>query len=315
MDLAKNLELAKSAMETAQVVKPDVTELDAIKRFCSAEVKFREDSATSTAELKDLRLQQKNLKLDILKDFKGTNKCLALSKADALRLDTDSATAGIDNVPRFLRLLQSNKDATITTEIIQEALESITTEDVREASLANPEDTRLAIRNLVLTNVRRLIRSYTETMKISESVQRGMNIYDVPELSIDSSTKMWTIWSLDKTIKRTLESKKQEKDVTEKHNELKEKIEGYFIRTGLTAQRIVVSGKPYKLTRRVSVRKPKIGIGKIEKLLDDVLENETLFKTFDNFRPQDLIRCLQIQLTSVPPETKSTIVLSSIKET
>jgi hypothetical protein len=78
------------------------------------------------------------------------------------------------------------------------------------------------------------------------------------------------------------------------------------------SQRIVVEGKPYKLVRRISVRKPKIGIGRVEKILDDILQDPE-YADAKLLRPANLIKALQIQVSSVAPETKTTVSLSAIK--
>jgi len=304
--LAENLKKADESMQAAQTVKPDKAELDSIKKFCSEEVLRRTKHAEVSAELKALRATQKAAKEALLTELKNNNlECLALSKDDAKRFDTACASEGIESVPHFIRLLKSNKDSTITPDIVQEALESLSMDDLSETSGTKQD----AIKEAILKNIRRTIRSYTETVKLMPSLPRGLDIYEITEAQASTSETTFALWRTQQLIKQKLAEKKTDPDVTKKQNELKEIIEGFFVRTGLTSQRIVVEGRPYKLMRRVSVRKPKVGIGKLSDMLDEVI------KTINpaSFKPVDIIRGLQIQLSSLPPETKTSISLSTVK--
>jgi hypothetical protein len=305
--LDENLKIASESMQAAQVVKPDRSELDSIKKFCSEEVQMRTKNAEIAAELKALRVLQKASKATLLNELKSSNiECLALSKDDAKRFDTACAAEGLEAVPHFIRLLKTNKDSTITSDIIQEALETLSSDDLRESSGENKQET---IKEAILKNIRRTIRSFTESVKLMTSLPRGTDIYEVPEASASIGETIYALWRTEQIIKRKLAEKKTDPEVTKRQNELKEIIEGFFVRTGLTAQRIIVEGKPYKLMRRVSVRKPKVGIGKLSEMLDEVI------RSIDpaSFKPVDIIRGLQIQLSSLPPETKTSISLATVK--
>ena len=231
---------------------------------------------------------------------------MALSKDDAKRFDTMCATEGLETTPHFVRILQTNKDSTITPDVIQEALETLSATELKEAQGTTPQE---AIKDAILKNVRRTIRSFTETAKLMTAMPRGTDIYDIAEVPTSVSDTIYGLWRTEQLIKKKLEEKKIDPEISKKQKDLKDIIEGFFVRTGLTAQRIVVEGRPYKLTRRVSVRKPKVGIGKLSQMLDE------LIATIDpaTFKPVDIIRGLQIQLTSLPPETKTSISLGAVK--
>lgn len=304
-------------METAQVVKPDGKELEAIKSFCAEEIKQRDRVATVAEQIKTLRAQQKAHKESLMKALQalepdGKAKCAMLTKADAARLEALAAAAGVPAVPAYVRLVQTNKDATITVEVIQEAIESLTEDDIREAT-KGPEGTAAeAIKAAVLQNVRRSIRSFTESLKIMPSVQRGLGPYDVLECTTEMADTMYALWTTDQELKEALAAKKADPEVVAKMADFKTRIEAFFIRTGLTAQRIVVENKPFRLVRRVSVRKPKVGIGLFEKMLNESLAENPITRAF---RPSELIRALQIHVSSVAPETKSTVALCAVKAT
>lgn len=309
----QQLEAAESAMASAQVVKPDSKELSAIKLFCAEEIKHRERATEASTVIKGLRAAQKASRValtEALQAFgaEGRAKCAMLTKADATRLESLAAAEGLPAVPPYVRLVQTNKDATITAEVVQEAIQAITEEDLRELAAADGGPAE-AVRAAVLQNIRRAIRSFTVSLKLMTSVQRGLGPYDVPECTPEMADQMLALWSAEHKLKAALACKKQDPEVSANQTDLKTTIESFFIRTGLTSQRIVVEGRPFRLVRRVSVRKPKVGLGMFEKMLADAMGqvNATAF------RPTDLIRALQIQLSSVPPETKSSVALCAVK--
>lgn len=324
-DLRANLASAQSAIEAAEVVKPSSEELKAISAFCKSEIKRRQTEEKICDDIRVLRVQQKLLKAQLTKDIvklcnseSGLPKCVALTKEDSKRYEELAKAENLEPMDPFARIVQVNKDASITPEVIQEALENVSSEDLQEAAAAASEDgtvtTRTTVRQLVLTNIRRIIRSFVETLKMSDSLPRGSTVYDVADAPSDVAARMWKLWSLDQNIKKNL-SKKKDTTATQTPSEegLKTKIESFFIRTGLTAQRIVIEGHAYRLVRRISVRKPKIGVGRFEQILDTSLD-EALIDKINNFKPIDFMKALQIQLSSVPAESKSNVVLCKIAE-
>jgi len=308
MDLENDLNTSESIMQQARVIKPDAEELDAIKQFCTIDVVRKNSTQEVTKTLKELRSKQKDLK-KLLESEMKSNKCMALTKDQNERFTKLADAEGFTLQP-YVRIVSANKDSSITPELVQEALESITHEDFVELDIGTLEE---KIKSIVLTHIRRTIRSFTETLRLMPSLPKGQTSYDINETTESMAQKMFDIAKLDSLIKDNLKIKKQCITDSGPIQEYKKKIESFFIRTGLTNQRIVVEGKPYKLTRKVSIRKPKIGIGKIELFLTEILK-ETKFASESEFRPKELIRALQIQISSVAPETKSSVSLSSIKE-
>lgn len=297
-----DLEAAQSALTEAQVIKPDTAELDAIKSFCALEIKQKNLEKETSAKIIELRAANALRKTQLEAIMNG-RKCLGLSKPDHAKYEALSAQLGVPELPPYLRIVSANKDSTITTDVIQEALETLTDQDFAEHG---------SIKETVLQKIRLSIRSFTESLKIMASLQRGINVYEVPELTTEESDLMWLYWRTQHDIKQLLAKRKVEPAVATQKDQYKTRVESFFIRTGLMAQRIVVEGKAYKLVRRISVRKPKIGIGRVEKILDDILQDPE-FADLKALRPANLIKALQIQVSSVAPETKTTVSLSAIK--
>lgn len=297
-----NLATADRIIEESQI-KPEVNELDAIKQFCNFEVKRKQILEALSTQIKEHKKKVSFTK-DKLEKLVGETECFALSKACCERLDAIAAKEGLEKVPRYCRILKANKDANITTETIEEALNGLTAEDIKEASEKSVDkNIKSVIKTLLMTNIRRIIRSYSHNLKLSKSIQRGNNLYDVSEASIEMADLMYDLHKIENEIKDLNNQKPSESADAS----IKDQVEKFFIRTGLTAQRIVVEGAPYKLVRKISIKKTKLGIGKIEKILDEILETTKTFNT------SELMRSIQIHISEIPPETKSTVGLTALK--
>ena len=299
---SEQLVAANAALEEIIKVKPENEEKKAIKTFCNEEVQRKAATQKISEEVARLRMVQKDCKLKLSKA-----KCLMLSKDDYAKYEKLCAAEGLPSLPPYLRTIKTNKDGSITPEIVQEAIDCLTPQDLSEASGGKPVE---VIKEAILKALRRIIRTYTETTKLMENMPRGLTVYDMDVASPEIAETMYTSWRTQHEIKKLHDSKKIDPDESKAHNVLKEKVEAYFIRAGITAQRIVVDSKPYKLVRRVSVRKAKVGIGQVEKMLDQVLQE---IKP-ESFKPAEVCREIQILMTSLPPETKSSIKLCAVKD-
>lgn len=261
------------------------------------------------SDLKGLRAELKALKASFAEALQAKT-CLCVSKVDAARLEKLAAANSVPSMPLFLRKLQTNKDNNITPEIVKEAIDSITEEALDELcdDKAN-KGSREVLREAVLRNIRLLIRGQSESIRMVPNLPRGQTLYDVPEASPAVADAMFRSWTLEHQIREALSRRKQDPEVIQAQQRLKERVEAFFVRTALSAQRLVVEGRQYRLVRRISVRKPKIGIGRLEKLLDEILKDFS----GGSFRPAELARALQVQVASVAPESKSVVSLCAIK--
>lgn len=313
--LEENLQSARTSMTEVQQLKPEAHEIEAIKAFCHAEIAKRAATEEISGTLKGLRQEVKSIRDSLVAVLKDTeHQTLMLSKADAKRLEDSAAAAGLPSMPPYVRLIVNSKDSSVTPEVIQEALEAITQEDLQEAAGAVGPDAgpHAALKHVVLANIRRLVRNFTEQVRLNHGLPRGLGHYDVAEAASSVADSMYRLWTLENQIKSALEAKRAQASETRSTDELKRRIETFFVRTGLTAQRIVVEGRTYRLVRRVSVRRPKVGLSKLEDFLNAVLA-EPGFQGA-RVRTAELIRGLHIQLASVPPETKTSVSLCAVRQ-
>jgi len=314
--LQENLALTDRAMESAQMVKPDTRELEAIKQFCSSEVKHRKSCEPLNEGLKTLRASHKQIREQLFKcivDLAPEQRCLALSKEDQKRLEAKCTEASIPCLPPFVRIVRAKKDLTINADVLEEAIESITIEDIKETLVElKSKVIQDALREVVLKNIRRVIQTYTESLKLVTALPKGLNAYNVAEASTQVANLMFDLWRLDCDIKAKAELKKMDEHTKSQMSDWKTRIETFFVRTGLTAQRIVIEGTPYRLVRRLSVIRPKLGITRMETIMSDILKRET-YQQLASFRPSDLLHDIQLYVSAIPPESKASIVLCAVR--
>jgi hypothetical protein len=314
--LQENLALTDRAMETAQMVKPDTRELEAIKQFCSSEVKHRKSCEPLNEGLKTLRASQKQIREQLFKyivDLAPEQRCLALSKEDQKRLDAKCTEMSLVSLPPFVRIVRAKKDLTINGDVLEEAIENITVEDLKETLLElKTKVVQEALRDVVLKNIRRIIQTYTESLKLVTALPKGLNAYNVAEASTEVADLMFELWRLECEIKAKSELKKMDDHTKSQMSDWKTRIETFFVRTGLTAQRIVIEGTPYRLVRRLAVVRPKLGITKMESIMSDILKRDT-YQQLATFRPSDLLHDIQVYVSAIPPESKASIVLCAVR--
>lgn len=96
-----------------------------------------------------------------------------------MRKDADERliAAGLPPVPPYMRLVRNTKDLAITPDLVKDIIDKLTPDDIEEAGT---DDGIEALVLAVMAAVRRSVRSYSEQVKLMESVPRGTRAADVP---------------------------------------------------------------------------------------------------------------------------------------
>lgn len=315
--LEENLRATESAMET-QLIKPSKEEISALKTFCTVEIEKRQAAKTASEGLKQVKATIKTDKAALEAFLKASgSKCAMLSKEQMKRLELLTAAEGVPPPPPFVRVVTSNKDLTITPEVIREAIETVALEDVQEALKAG-SSFHVAVQGAIMQNIRRAIRTYTEALRLSPSLERGKTTYDVVDVPDAMADVILRQWSAEQRAKTLCDERKAAVSATGMDKTQKIALEttiaSYFMRTGSTSQRVVIDNTPYRVVKRTSVRKQRLGIGKLEPLVQEASAPVKSMEEFLEMR-SGIVKELQVKLSSVPPETKTSISLCSIKQT
>lgn len=282
---------SEAALSRATPVVAHDSEKAALKEFCLLNLKRR--SLLGSSEDKAKGRETIKASKAALEAFMTNNEftCCCLSKAQF-----ELAIKDYPEVPPlYVRLVRSNKDATITPEIVEEAIDSVTSEDIREFG---------SIVEAIIHHVRNTIRSYKTSLSLSDSRERNQHIYDTPTLPDDMFNHVLA-WH-GATLAMTEAHKKHKEalaELTAAIGSVKPVVESFFERTGLITQRVTMEDSPYRITRKVSVRNVRIGIPKLQSLLTGI-NTENLHEIKTGIRQA---------LQNVPPTTKADIVFCAVK--
>ena len=276
--------------KTTPVVALD-TEKSALREFCLLNLRKRQLSGTN-ADVAKLRETIKGAKA-ILESFLIKNEitCLCLSKDQFQKAIKECPEVP----PLYVRLTRGNKDAAITPEIIEDAIDSVTDEDITEHK---------GVLDAIVHHVRNSIRSYKQTLSLSDSRERNAHVYDTPTLPEELFRHVMA-WHMANVKMNEGQTKHKEAlaEVTQALNGVKPVVESFFERTGVMTQRVNLEDAPYRITRKVSVRHPRIGLPKLKTLLED-LQTTNLDRLRASVRPM---------LQNVPPVTKADVVFCALR--
>jgi hypothetical protein len=154
-----------------------------------------------------------------------------------------------------------------------------------------------------MAKVRIEIRTYVDSVKLMHNKERNQNIYDIPEVP----TQLYPVliqWHTAQEQLSALQARNREavSEITASINRIKSTVSTFFERTNTLNQRVVMNDKTYRISRKVSVRHEKVGLGKLEELLLQ--------------QPQDLESMktsVRHALQNIPPVTKTDICFSLVR--
>jgi hypothetical protein len=267
------------------------TEKSALREFCLLNLKKRSLTGTNA----DTSRHRETIKAAkaILEAYLSKNEitCMCLTKEQFQRAVKECPEVP----PLYVRLTRGNKDATITPEIIEDAIDSVTDEDIAEHK---------SVIEAILHHVRNSIRTYKQTISLSDSRERNQHVYDTPSLPDDlfPHVMSWHLANL-KMSEGQVKHKEALSEVTQALNAVKPIVESFFERTGVMTQRVNLEDIPYRITRKVSVRHPRIGLPKLKSLFEE-LQTTNLDRLRASVRPM---------LQNVPPVTKADVVFCAVR--
>ncbi len=312
-----------------EVVVPTPAERSALSTFCTLSLQRKAAEAAARERVKDVKPQLKALRAALMRSMKSHEQTI-LQLPLALRREADAraSSAGLPPVPPYVRLVRNNKDLTITPDVINEVLRGLTAEDIAEAE---GDDGVSALLTAVVNGVRRLVRSYTEQIKLTESVPRGTRAADIPVAPEPIAREAIRLHERGAFV---LAAERAKREATARVREAitgpSTALDTYFVRGNLSHQRVVLEGQPYNVCRRVTVAKPKVTF----KVLQEVLHEGIVDAVAKGLKPgrggatkeavaaallsgssgkrDELQRLIAMKLASLPTKSKATIHLQRV---
>jgi hypothetical protein len=306
-------------------VLPSESEKTAISNFCRISLQTREREKACREAVKPQKAAIKSVRQQLQELMqRERHECLVLPREFLRKAEAECASKSLPPQPPYIRLVTQNKDRTLTPEAVDEALKSLTEEDVQEAA-ANEKDLVKAIVTAVVAHLKREVRHVTHKVDLVESVPRGVRAVDVNEaspqacdLAIRLHAESSVVALAEKTKRATLGELKAQMSTAEPN------IKTYFERASVQTQRVVLEDKPYHLCMRTTVSKPRVTF----KVLNEVLETglkEALpkkalsggsvdLKSVLEQRKNEIRQAVLTKLSSLPTTAKSKVFLQGITE-
>jgi hypothetical protein len=289
----ESLAISEEAYARSTPVVALEQEKSALRDFCTLQLRKR-DLTSAGEETKKYRDTIKTSKAAVLDFMKRSNiQCLVFSKDQHASAQEELPDA-IEMIPMYVRLVRTNKDSAITPDVVDEAIDAVTPADIEDHKGIVPA---------IMAKVRIEIRTYVDSVKLMHNKERNQNIYDIPEVP----TQLYPVliqWHTAQEQLSALQARNREavSEITASINRIKSTVSTFFERTNTLNQRVVMNDKTYRISRKVSVRHEKVGLGKLEELLLQ--------------QPQDLESMktsVRHALQNIPPVTKTDICFSLVR--
>ena len=297
----------------------DVTdeERDTIRAYCKLALRCKKTEASAREHLAGTKKTLAELRKDLLSALKDANvEILAIPKT--IRMEAEKK--GAHTVPPYIRLTKTTKDLTITTDVIEDALRGLSEEDIRGSESQSGLE---AIVRAVIEGVRRAVRSFSEHVKLVESVPRGTRAADIDAASPEISAIALQFHDLSNTVEGSEREKREAVGGDKSQMEVQRRIvESYFERAETTHQRVVLDNASYNLCKRTSVIKPKVTTKVLEQIVTDSLilvykgrklTREQAASSLGD-KKNELLVAVKTALAGLPTSTKTAIHLQKVSE-
>lgn len=313
-----NLALTEEVLREQETSSVQITVADAekknIKLFCQLSLRKKEIVTEIAEERKKIKSKITETKKVIL-DFMQKNnvETMVLSKQDFQKVEGLCAEKGIPAVPLFARRLRNTKDGKITSIVVEEAIESVTPDDITERPGMSFID---ALQDAIMTRVKNTVREYTYSLRLVNSKPKTEHVYELFEAPSEMVQKMFDLHKAQTDLNELDEMSKQKMGTLGKElSSVKGPVQQFFERTGLMSQRITMDGTTYRLTRKVSVRHEKISVAKMNSFVNELFQQMTGVSSLVDFQTKsDAIKAHLLKvIQNIPPTTKSNIVFQTIR--
>ena len=317
-DINSSLDEADRIAEEQQIVYPTENEKKSISSYCTLTLKCKEIEAKAKQDVKDIKPVIKNLREKLLSLIKESKEEI-LQIPLHIRNSADSKlSSSMPKTPAYIRLTKNTKDITISSDILNDAFDNLTEDDVNECKLDGCD----AIIECIINSVRRLIRSFNEQAKLTDTIPRGMRPADIKFASEDLSIYAIELHELSTKISLTEKSKRDLVNASKQDIEKKlPDVETFFSRANTTSQRVNLENQSYNLCCRQSVSKPKVTLKILEHILEDSVKPTFLDKKIIHkkdilsvlhTKKTELLKLVQLKLGNLKTTTKKKIHLQRI---
>lgn len=308
-------EMLKAAQESyvsmASSYVPTDEEKKDLKQFCELHTTIKSLKDEIKIVSKPILLENKTKKSE-LKEFLQSNEL------EIVKIKDD----------KYVRLTKTTKSLPITFDLLREAFNAFDEEKINEVKVDEEYGFEPFIQGII-DELKLMTKAITENVIISNSLPRGKKGEDVvratPQVNsvaqdfVENSIKLKNIRS---------ESRDEIKEKTQDLEKVKVNVDSYLQKANVSAQQISYNEIPFSLTKKVTVKKPKINLKVIEEYLleccKSLASQSSSSKKRSRSSPQgnkfwinhkkEILQSLEEKLLTLPQEQSSNIYLKKVKK-
>ena len=298
--------------------KPSAKEKKALKEFCLISLQEKE-------EAKQDKLAKKE-SLDLVKDRKQKldewirkqgSKCFSVPKAKYKEIEAELSSLGLPPLPTYVRLKKNTTDGTITPDVVEEAIQEVSWDSFQEME----GDLQSKFTQCILNNLRQNIRSSRESVALSDSLEKGHRVVEIPDLDQEALDYVLEMHKTQATLKNaSKETKAAQAQTKTTLKQLEAVVDKFLTKVNKTAQPVNLEGVEgsHKIVKKTSSKAEKITIKVFQEILAESLEELELpseeskdaWKKIEQQKSQ-LIKLILIKINAIPKKESVSIKLSS----
>ena len=248
-------EMLKAAQESyvsmASSYVPTDEEKKDLKQFCELHTTIKSLKDEIKTVSKPILLENKTKKSE-LKEFMINNEL------EVVKIKDD----------KYVRLTKTTKSLPITFDLLREAFNVFDEEKINEVKVEEEQYGFEPFIQGIIDELKLMTKAITENVIVSKSLPRGKNVNDVIRATAQVNTVAQDFVENSLKLKNIRsESRDEIKEKTQDLEKVKVNVDSYLQKANVSAQQISYNETPFSLTKKVTVKKPKINLKVIEEYL------------------------------------------------
>jgi hypothetical protein len=300
--------------------EPKVSEKEkkALREFCLVTLQEREASKMEKEGKKETMqiVKEKKEKLDEWIRKQGS-KCFSVPKTKYKEIEAELSALGMPPLPTYVRLKKNTTDGTITPEVVEESIKEVSWETMQELE----GDLESKFTQCILNNLRQNIRSSRESIALSDSLEKGHKVMEVPDLDEEALEYVLDMHKKQSELKNaSKETKAQQAQTKTTLKQLEAVVDKILTKTNKTAQPVTLQGVEgrHKIVKKTSTKSEKLSIKTFQEILAESLEELELpsadskesWKKIEQQKSQ-LIKLILLKINAIPKKESVSIKLNS----
>jgi hypothetical protein len=298
--------------------KVSAKEKKALREFCMVSLQDKEAQKQEKIEKKEglTLVKDRKTKLDEWIRKQGS-KCFSVPKAKYKAIEAELSAQGLPPLPIYIRLKKNTTDGTITPDVVEEAIQEITWEALEELEGDLPSK----LTQCILNNLRQTIRTSRESVALSDKLEKGQKIVDVPDIDDEALEYMVEMHKTQCALKSQAKEKKvQNQETKTALKQLEAVVDTVLTKTNKTVQPVTLDGieGSHKIVKKLSTKSQKLTIKSFQDILAESIEEmelpsdstEASWKKVEQQKVQ-LIKLILIKINTLPKKESVSIKLTS----